>query len=280
MDQLKGKDIQVLSRAIKLAKPSVKLTDLWRFFNTEYGIGHVDKNKLIISHTDYQHIRALIKGETGLDIVEPLPKGSRIDIVKETGNEKLNAEAPGRHHLLLNSPSGQLLINGQSIPLMTGASYRLDWRMLDEFPKSIIVVENQQVFDFFQSVMLPEILFESFVVYRGHNISSKAVIDFLQATPQNTHIIAFCDYDPKGLEIALTTTKVSHILLPRLEQAFNGAEGTRYRFDQQYAAVTHFSNKTLPRSLDSHWNKLIEQKLCVSQELVLAQSKQLVIFTL
>ena len=280
MDQLKGKDIQVLSRAIKLAKPSVKLTDLWRFFNTEYGIGYVDKNKLIISHTDYQHVRTLIKTETGLDVVEPLPSGSRIDIAKETGNEKLNAEAPGRHHLLLNSRSGQLLINGLSIPLMMGASYRLDQRMLDKYPQSIIVVENLQVFDFFQKIMIPEFLNESLVVYRGHNISSKAVIDFLQATPQQTNIIAFCDYDPKGFEIALTTTKVTHILVPALEYVFNGAQGTRNRFDKQHAAITYFSNKSLPKSLELHWKKLIEEKLCVSQELILAQSKQLEIISL
>ena len=280
MDKLKGIDIQVLSRAIKSAKPFVKLTALWQFLNTEYGIGCIDKNNLIINHSDYQHIRELIQSEMNLDLLEPLPVGSRIDIARKTGDEKLNAEAPGRHHILLNSPSGHLLVNGLSIPLMIGASYRLDWRMLDEFPQSIIVVENLQVFDFFQSVMLPEFLFESLVVYRGHNISSRAVIDFLQATPQNTDIIAFCDYDPKGLEIAFTTTKASHILLPELEQAFNGAEGTRQRFDKQHAAIIHVSQRPLPSGLGTHWKKLMDKKMCVSQELILAHSKLLEVFPL
>ena len=141
-------------------------------------------------------------------------------------------------------------------------------------------MENLQAFDFIQSVVLPESLVNSVVVYRGHNISSKAVIDFLKATPQNTHIIAFCDYDPKGLEIALTTTKVSHILLPELEQAFNGAEGTRNRFDKQHAAITHFFNQPVPKILKLHWEKLMDQKQCVSQELILAHSKQLEVFPL
>ncbi len=282
MDKLKAKDIQVLSRAVKVAKPIVKLMPLWRYLYTEYGIGFLDKNNLHLSHTDYQHIRELVQNENNLDLFEPLPEGSRIDIARETGDEKLNSEAPGRHHILLNSPSGRLCINGLLIPLIMGASYRLDWREIDKklFPKSIIVVENLQAFDFFQKLMLPEFLIKSIVVYRGHNISSKAVIDFLQAAPEYTQIIAFCDYDPKGFEIALTTTKVSHILLPDLEQAFKGANGTRSRFDQQHAAVTYVSNIPLAKSLESYWKTLIDQKLCVSQELVLAASKELILLPL
>ncbi|MFW5443420.1 MAG: hypothetical protein ACKE51_03820 [Methylococcaceae bacterium] len=282
MDRLKAKDIQVLSRAVKLAKPSVKLSALWRYLNAEYGIGELDKNNLNLTHTDYQNIRELVQNENNLDLFEPLPEGSRIDIARETGDEKLNAEAPGRHHILINSPSGKLCVNGLIIPLMIGASYRVDWREIDEksFPKSIVVVENLQAFDYVQSFILPECLLESVVVYRGHNISSKAVIDFLQAAPENTQIIAFCDYDPKGFEIALTTTKVSHILLPELGQAFNGAYGTRSRFEQQYAAQTYVSNILIAGKLESYWKALIDQKLCVSQELVLAASKEMVLLAL
>lgn len=280
MDKLTGKHIQVLSRAYKAAKPLVKLTDLWCFLNMEYGIGCIDKNKLILGHTDYQQIRELIITEMGIDLSEPLPTGSRIDIARETGNEKLNAQAPGRHHILLNSHSGQLLINRKMVPLMERASYRLDWRMLTEFPQSIIVVENLQAFDNFQTLNLPQILSTAVVVYRGHNISSKAVIDFLNAAPNSTQIVAFCDYDPKGFEIALTTTKVTHILLPQLEQAFTGTEGTRSRFDKQHDAITHFSNKPFPRNLNAHWEEMMNKKRCVSQENVLAYSKVLEIFEL
>jgi len=282
MDRLKAKDIQVLSRAVKMAKPMVKQSALWTFLNTEYGIGTLDKNKLNLTHTDYQHIRELVKNENKLDLLEPLPEGSRIEIAKKTGDEKLNAEAPGRHHLLLNSPSGKLFINGQIIPLMKGASYRVDWREINKisFPKSIIVVENLQAFDYIQSFILPELLLDSMVVYRGHNISSKAVIEFLQATAENTQIIAFCDYDPKGFEIALTTTKVNHILLPELKHAFKGGNGTRSRFDQQYTSITHFSNQSLATHLIPYWDALMEQKLCISQELVLANSKRLVLLAL
>jgi len=282
MDTLKPKDIQVLSRAVKAAKPIVKLTALWRHFNTEYGIGFLDKNNLNLSHSDYQHIRELVQNELNLDLFEPLPEGSRIDIARVTGDEKLNAEAPGRHHILLNSPSGKICINGLDIPLMTGASYRLDWREIDKnlLPKSIIVVENLQAFDYLQSFNLPASLLESIAVYRGHNISSKAVIDFLQAAPENSQIIAFCDYDPKGFEIAVTTTRVSHILLPDLKQAFKGATGTRSRFDQQHAAVSSISNYQLTDNLSDYWKTLLDQKLCVSQELILADAKELEIFAL
>jgi len=277
MDRLKAKELQVLSRTVKLAKPCVKLSALWRYLNTEYGIGELDKNKLNLTHIDYQHIRELVQNENNLDLFEPLPEGSRIDIARETGDEKLNAEAPGRHHILLNSPSGKLRINGLIIPLMIGASYRVDWREINKtsFPKSIIVVENLQAFDYVQSFILPESLLECVVVYRGHNISSKAVKEFLQAVPEKTQIIAFCDYDPKGFEIALTTTKVSHILLPELDQAFIGANGTRIRFDNQHMTITHTHKNILTKELLVYWELLIDQKLCVSQELILAKFKEL-----
>lgn len=282
MDKLKPKDIKVLSRAVKAAKSAVKLTALWRYLNTEYGVGFSDKNNLNLSLSDYQHIREMVKNELNLDLFEPLPEGSRIDIARVTGDEKLNAEAPGRHHILLNSPSGKLCINGLSIPLMIGASYRLDWREIDKksFPKSIIVIENLQAFDYLQSFKLPASLLESVAVYRGHNISSKAVIDFLQAAPETTQIISFCDYDPKGFEIALTTTRVSYLLLPELKSAFNGANGTRTRFDQQHTAISYIANRQLADKLAGHWQALLEQKLCVSQELVLADAKELEVFPL
>jgi len=70
------------------------------------------------------------------------------------------------------------------------------------------------------------------VKYRGHNISSKAVIDFLNAILPKAYIIAFCDFDPKGFEIALTTTNVTYIMLPELDQAFEGVAGTRNIFNQ------------------------------------------------
>jgi len=282
MDQLKTKDIQVLSRAYKSAKPLLKLTNLWRFLNAEYGIGCLDKNNLILQQIDYQQIRELVKNSMGIDISEPLLTGSRIDIAKTTGNEKLNAEAPGRHHLLLNSPSGKLLINDQVIPLIKGASYRVDWRALDlnKIPQLIIVVENLQAFDFFQSFNLPESLSNALVVYRGHNISSKAVIDFLKATLEDTQIISFCDFDPKGFEIALSTTQVTDILLPELDQVFAGTQGTRKTFDKQYSSIQHFSNQALPKVLHPYWDELMRQKLCVSQENILAHSKRLLVLAL
>ncbi len=282
MDQLKTKDIQVLSRAYKSAKPLVKLTSLWRFLNTEYGIGCIDKNNLMLEHTDYQQIRGLIKNSMEIDISEPLLTGSRIDIAKTTGNEKFNAEAPGRHHLLLSSPSGKLLINDQLIPIIKGASYRVDWRVLDlnKIPPSIIVVENLQAFDFFQSFNLPESLSNALVVYRGHNISSKAVIDFLNKASPSTQIVSFCDYDPKGFEIALSTTNVTDILLPELEQAFAVTQGTRNTFEKQHSSIKHFSNHVLPSVLRPYWDELMRQKLCVSQENILAHSKCLLVLPL
>lgn len=278
MDKLTDKHIHMLSKAFKTAKPVVKNQGVWQFINAEYGIGNIDKNNLQLNSKDYHLIRELIISETGLDISEPLPTGSRIEIAKSTGDEKFNADAPGRHHIMLNSHTGQLEINNQIIPLMCGASYRTNWKQLQSVPTLILVVENLQAFDYIQQVNIPEPIAAATVVYRGHNISSKAVIDFLKATTAATQVIAFCDFDPKGIEIALTLPNVSHILLPDLKTAFEMTTGTRSLFDNQHAAVTHINSKTtLPESLKAHWAALMQQKRCVTQENMIAHNKSLVI---
>lgn len=249
---------------------------MWRYLHAEYGIGQLDGLYLHLGSEDHNYLRTLIKAQTGLDLLEPLPVGDRRQIAQHTGNEKLFAHAPSRHHLLLNSPADSLLVNGMTIPFLTGASYRLDWRTITEYPATVIVVENQQAFDFIQLAQIPAELRSAWVVYRGHSISSRAVIDFLMGAPAATRIIAFCDYDPDGLAIALTTTGATELLLPELSGAFIGAAGTRGRFDLQHAALAQLEQMSLPAELAVYLDRLKVEKHCVSQEIMLAKGMPLV----
>ncbi|MFZ2727362.1 MAG: hypothetical protein WAX77_13995, partial [Methylococcaceae bacterium] len=142
----------------------------------------------------------------------------------------------------------------------------------------VIVVENLQAFDYIQLAQLPEQWREALIIYRGHDVSSQAVIDFLKALNKNCAIMGFTDYDPAGFSILLNgITGISHYLLPQLsERLFSLAIGTQNNFEKQQKAITHINNISLPACLINHWQALIKHKVCVSQEVLLSHKIALI----
>ena len=277
MDELNSRDLQRIHRVVTQALSETKLTPLWQRLHNEYGIGRISGKNLKLSKEDCQRVREITR-PTGHDVMFPLPTGSRLEISKYSGNEKPLSEAPGRHHLLLNSATGLLRLNDIQIPLSLGSSYRCDWRELDlETVTSVIVVENLQAFDYIQQAQLPDELKNAWVLYRGHNESAKAVIDLLNALPKNCQIIGFTDYDPAGFKILLTGIPgITHCLLPELsENLFNLAVGTKSIFQKQQKEMAFIENSILASILNDYWLQLKTHKVCISQELMLSQQIQL-----
>lgn len=277
MDELNSRDLHSINRVVTQALPEIRLNKLWHYLHDEYGIGRKNGNNLQLTSKDHQRVREITQNNTRLDPILPLPNGSRLDVSKYSGNEKLGSEAPGRHHLLLNSPNGLLKLNAVEIPLTPGSSYRCDWRELDlSLVETVLVVENLQAFDYIQQAQLPNELNGAWVLYRGHDVSSQAAIDLLNALPEKTHVIGFFDYDPAGFKILLTTPRITHCLLPELsDDLFKLAAGTRNRFHIQQAAIAYVESNLLPVSLHSHWQELMQHKVCISQELMLAAAIKL-----
>jgi hypothetical protein len=272
MDELNSRDLHSINRVVTQALTETKLNKLWHYLHTEYGIGRKNGNYLQLTSKDHQRVREITHNNTRLDPMLPLPSGSRMAVSKYSGNEKLGSEAPGRHHLLLNSPNGLLQLNSIETPLTLGSSYRCDWRELDlSVVKTVIVVENMQAFDYIQQARLPQPLAEAWVLYRGHDVSSQATIDLLNALTDDTCIIGFFDYDPAGFKILLTMPRMTHCLLPELsENLFNLASGTRNRFYDQQSEIDYVENTVLSTNLHQHWQQLMQHKVCVAQELMLA----------
>jgi len=277
MDPLSRQSINSLANAIQSRKERVQLNKLWRYLHDEFNIGVIIKNNLVLSQNDYKSIREIVLNETGYDPITPLPIGDRINQSLYSGNEKLSGENPGRHHLLLNSNTSTLNINNMQIPLLMGCSYRIDWRNLNiENIKQVIVVENLAAFDNFQMAKIDKELKNALVLYRGHNISTKATLDLLDALADDAHIIAFSDYDPKGIEISKTTPRVTHFLMPADPSfAFQKAEGTRERFDKQWSAIKYITENTLPATLTNYWELLLQNKVCIAQELMFSSNMEL-----
>jgi hypothetical protein len=274
MDELNSRDLQSINRVVTQALAEVKLNRLWLYLHDEYGIGRKSTNLLHLTGKDHQRIRAITQNNTRLDPILPLPGGDRLTVAKNTGNEKLGSDNPGRHHILLNSPCGFLSVNGLKIPLTSGSSYRCDWRQLDlNTVRKVIVVENLQAFDYIQMASLPATLNDAWVLYRGHDVSAKATLDLLNALSDNCQIIGFADYDPAGFKILLTTLRLSHCLLPKLSaDLFKKALGTQHRFQAQQTAINYVEKTKLSKTLQLHWQALMQHRVCVAQELMLSTS--------
>lgn len=282
MDELNTRNLQIIQRVTNEARTEVKFTSLWSWFHMEYGIGQKNVNQLKLTVKDHDNLRAIVKNLTGIDLLNPLPSGSRLEVAKSISNEKLFSENPNRHYVLLNSPNGLLTLNGFEIPLLLGSSYRCDWRTLQsEFNsvEKIIVVENLQAFDHIQMAQLPIELKSAWIIYRGHNESNRAVIDLLNKLPKTCEIIGFTDYDPAGISILLTSIskiKITSCLLPELsEDLFKQGIGTEPIFQKQQQIIDRFSQRELPKIINDYWQALLKHRVCLSQELLLSQNRLL-----
>ncbi len=277
MDKITQSNLQALSRAIKEAAPRVKKSALWLRLHHEYGIGQLDGPYVILSRAHHGQVCDLVLAQTGINLLEHLPTGDRIDVARQIGNEKLFSEAPGRHHVVITSHCGQLTLNERVIPLLPGSSCRIDWRNIAITAEAVIVIENLKAFDCFHLANIPGSLSRAWALYRGHDVSSQAVKDFLAQVPDGIPIIAFSDYDPAGLIISRTTTRVTHFLLPDRDAAFQKPIGNSELFKRQHASVTHLINHPLPPQLTPYFNQLQDKQLCVSQEQMLGLAMPLVL---
>ena len=240
-----------------------------------YQCGRIQNNKLIFNAQDKRSLRSQIKTELGIDPFEThkLPD-TRIEVAEFHDNEKL-AKSPVSHdHVLVNSPTGILQINGQKIQLQpefipAAGMMCLSSGIAQIDHASIVVVENLSIMELCRSFTLPSLIQKALWVYRGDNKSGAKVDachDLLNRYGKDKDVIVFSDMDPKGLEISLTIPYAKFWLGPKsmewdhcLQSRFSSRSG----YDEQGEAM-----KYLLKCLDS---KNISQEI---KELILRISSQ------
>lgn len=244
--------------------------------------GDVSINGVRVSASEQQKLilKSKIVADFGMHFLQPIGiEDDRIATAKVHNNEKDARVAPEQNYLNLVIQSGVLSAAGLTTSLPKGMSLRANIERLDlQMTESIIVVENLQAFDYWHLTALPSDLSRALAVYRGHDKTAKAVLKLLKKCAGRTNVIAFMDFDPKGLNMALTLPEVTHLLLPDLT-----------KLDPSMSQVNVFikqSNYLNQLKNNPNWSRylfvqtLVQRKLAIAQETMLARDIPLTLFKL
>lgn len=182
---------------------------------------------------------------------------TRLQISQQLNDDKIADIQPNSGYLLLK-PGKNYKACGLKLALDDDSALRLpvaSLRLNDI--KTLLIIENLDVFDNWCNPFAEVDLADALVVYRGDDKSvSSGVMQLLQ-NHCFEQCIYFGDLDPAGLQIAHTLPNISHILAPALNELETlKCYSQPQRFVKQQNART-FLRKQPP----SNWQALIDAVL-------------------
>lgn len=143
---------------------------------------------------------------------------TRIDWANTHNNEKEGAQAVRKYWLQCRA-IGELKLNGEQLPKLPkgSAGLLLDWREIHSIEHPVVVmVENLSVMAALEQIHWPQSLQHALFVFRGdaRDVQTSSAYHFCRQL--KCPVVAFADFDPKGVEIALTCG-AAMALLPKRE---------------------------------------------------------------
>lgn len=206
-----------------------------------------------------------------MNIRQGLPsQQNRLEVVEYVNNDKLADIKPNDQYVLVTSQSA-INVFAREVVLAPTVSLRLPLDAIDIANlKSVIIVENLDVFDVWHQVKLEAKYQHSLVVYRGNDKSlAKGVKTLVNQLVQGTEVLLFPDLDPKGLEMAYTTQGVTGLLAPSLDdiQTKLSVYSQGSLFLRQLDSVT-FLQKQQPQGWHDVQQLILNQHLAIMQQAV------------
>ena len=203
----------------------------------------------------------------------------RLQMSNLHSNEKLAGINPNDHFVLLKTINTPLTCIDSDLNLINGFAVRAPIALINKLLiKQLVVVENQIVFDNIHKAKLPIELQQAVFIYRGHDHLATGCYQLLrQLSTLNAKgevsIIAFCDFDPAGLQIALTLPNCDKLIVPNLNEELL-AKNSVNDFLQQNSNM-EFLNNTQNNAIAEIFDNIKNNKLSIKQEHMLAQYNEL-----
>ena len=287
MASLTRQQLLRLEGVYKNRPDKVKLTSNWRAIYRQLEVGSLNPSEthLCFITADFERLRQGVLALMGLDLIALDFNVDRLTMASHTHNEKLASIRPEDEYVLVK------LLCCLPNPLPISPSSALRMRVDEVFQWSvdlnistIMVVENLDVFDAIAKANLPLSLQRILVVYRGSGQHSPVALKtLLQHLADKLPVAAFCDFDPAGLQIALTLPGVTHLLLPSMEsQALMSTRSDRLNvsaaddFDKQ-AAQRQFLEEVELGELTAYWIWMKNSRLSIKQQHLLTHDVELVL---
>ncbi|MFT5756488.1 MAG: hypothetical protein ACI9LM_001206 [Alteromonadaceae bacterium] len=260
----------------------------------EYNFGRLDMNKQWLSFT-LENILALceeIQSTLSLDIrQDPYPtKEDRLSTAKKCRNEKDNSYAVSKEFILINSLS-ELNVN-QSChkisPLTSLGHYIKADEITSVEHSAIVLVENLAVMANLNAINLSSVnntnsnanilsmnttsteslsnnidLTQALWLYRGDvkpQQTTNTSYDFFRRFKGKTPLICFSDFDPKGIEIALTSNADYWLTIKNADEVIMPLSGEEQEWYKQSAAIHYLNQQMIKLSGDIEANDSHEEK--------------------
>ncbi len=266
MPSINKKQVNLIVTAIKNQAREIRATSSWVELVAEFSIGKVSANKIIFTRDDYKKWREILISQCGYDPIDTTLSGNRTEVSKLTHNDKWARESELAKQLSVTTLGGDLITSKGRCSVIHEIDYRVNKAYLEPRDyEACMIVENFEAFIFIHRFNLPT-LGHVLVLYRGHDTTARAVIDFLQEV-QGIPIIGFTDPDPAGLGILNDGICFSHALIPDIT-TIEAVASLHARFQVQLQARPNikagFEGKSLQYQDYANW--ILEKGFAGTQE--------------
>lgn len=270
----------VLETFLLTSPPSpIKANATYRWLANDHRIGELDHNQKYwyFTEKDKARIRELLNVQR-MKIAEGYtPKQSRHEISKKGRDEKRNS-LPVKQDFVLVNAIGDLRINQEVINLgsLSRLGLQCNYQLFESIEhKTIVLVENLETMSYLEQLQFNEklsYLKEALWLYRGDvkaEQSTSSAYKLFRRFIDTHKLVCFSDFDPKGLEIALSSGATS-LLLPDVTIANEKNKqltGVDNAFSNQKSSQIFLERQTdLPDEFKSYVTQLFKHRRVVKQE--------------
>lgn len=264
-----------IERLLKNGRRTARLSKVWQRIHDETGAGLITNGQLQFTPNDLQRLREYGKHLTnGLDPLFDSLAGDRMEMAEKTSDEKLAKDSVfGALLVLATAGEAQVTVSGQVVRTPPGSvlSVRGDALDAEALKQSrVVIIENGSLMPHWQDIRLPPEWQDSVLLYRGHRENMRHVRTIIADQPAE-NLALYYDFDPEGLEMALSTGKGT-IFIPSAWADLNNEmplpDGTSQR--NVHRRQTRAMKRLLKLAEGTEWEQIAktlqDRELAVMQE--------------
>ncbi|XAI97123.1 hypothetical protein [Dolichospermum phage Dfl-JY45] len=262
----------VVKRALQHATTRVPVNMAWREVVEGLDCGRISGDEVILGPEDRRRLRQVTQSAWGFDPLVGPPQGSRLAVSLGARDDKISRISPDAGFVLARGDFGPAVPDSWSLRLPAEA---IPWGRF----RWAAVVENLDVFDTWRPG--DAILSGSpIVLYRGHDGIAAGVKAALATMPSELPVVVFPDFDPAGLQIALTMDRATHLLAPAHPQKLD-AFHAHPDYDAQIEARTYLGSGVSSDCVrEMLWPAMREHQISCKQQHLIARAIPLALYAL
>lgn len=216
MPEINRRQLSMVRDALSERKMTVALNKSWQWIHDSYGIGRIIGKTLTFTTADHADLRKTIEAVAGEGSLSPhLDFSTRTNAAEHVINEKLSSQSIGRQGVFVSRVGLPLQTVRGACTLQPGIAAWMNYRDVQLCENDVfVVIENLEAFLGWSEFCVPAALKSALVLYRGHDEKTRGASEWLAHVKGKHAIIAFTDFDPAGMRIAMSTPGVTGWLAP------------------------------------------------------------------